>query len=129
LCALVREAFYLIDQDYATMEDIDRACRNDAGYYLPFAGNFRYMDLMGTYAYGLVMKDLNPELSTQTQIPESFASLFNGRNDAAETRSFYGNTREELDKMKMTAREFSYKIHRLMQQFPFGESLTDKQEG
>jgi hypothetical protein len=31
--------------------------------------------------------------------------------------------------MKMTAREFSYKIYRLMQQFPFGESLTDKKAG
>ena len=69
LAALVREAFYLIENGYVTVEDIDRACRNDAGYYLPFAGNCRYMDLMGTAVYGTVMADLNPELSKATHIP------------------------------------------------------------
>lgn len=72
MAAWTREAIYLVDNGFATMESIDRACRNDPGYYLPFAGNFRYMDLMGTYAYGLVMKDLNPDLSTDTHVPESF---------------------------------------------------------
>ncbi|HMI02097.1 MAG TPA: 3-hydroxyacyl-CoA dehydrogenase NAD-binding domain-containing protein, partial [Pedobacter sp.] len=61
--AMVREAFYLVENGYATVQDIDRACRNDAGYYLPFAGNFRYMDLMGTYSYAEVMKKLNADLS------------------------------------------------------------------
>ncbi|MGH2644513.1 MAG: 3-hydroxyacyl-CoA dehydrogenase NAD-binding domain-containing protein, partial [Chitinophagaceae bacterium] len=58
--AMMREALYLVKNEYASVEDIDRACRNDAGYYLPFAGNCRYMDLMGTYAYGMVMQELNP---------------------------------------------------------------------
>ncbi|RYE18875.1 MAG: 3-hydroxyacyl-CoA dehydrogenase, partial [Sphingobacteriaceae bacterium] len=35
MAALIREAFYLIENDYVTIEDVDRACRNDAGYYLP----------------------------------------------------------------------------------------------
>src|SRR5690606_30244795 len=69
-------AFYLVENGYASMESIDRACRNDAGYYLPFAGNFRYMDLMGTYAYGVVMKDLNPELSKATVVPDSVVADF-----------------------------------------------------
>lgn len=75
-----REAFSLVDKGYATAESIDRACRNDAGYYLPFVGNFLYMDLMGTMAYSLVMKDLNPELSKEQQLPEWFVSLVNSGN-------------------------------------------------
>ena len=63
MAAWMREAIYLVENGYASIESIDRACRNDAGFYLPFAGNFRYMDLMGTYAYGMVMKDLNPDLA------------------------------------------------------------------
>ncbi len=73
MAAWAREAIYLVENDYASMESVDRACRNDAGYYLPFAGNFRYMDLMGTYAYGTVMKDLNPELSKDTAISDAIA--------------------------------------------------------
>src|SRR5690606_19420495 len=76
MAAWAREAFYLVENGYASMESIDRACRNDAGYYLPFAGNFRYMDLMGTYAYGTVMKDLNPELSNATAVPDSVVAGF-----------------------------------------------------
>lgn len=76
MAAWVREALYLVQNGYASVESIDRTCRNDAGYYLPFAGNFRYMDLMGTYAYGMVMKDLNPELAkTNEYQPNSFAGL------------------------------------------------------
>ncbi len=71
MAAWAREAFHLVESGFASMESIDRACRNDAGHYLPFAGNFRYMDLMGTYAYGMVMRDLNPELSKATTVPES----------------------------------------------------------
>lgn len=76
MAAWAREAFYLVENGYASMESIDRACRNDAGYYLPFAGNFRYMDLMGTYAYGVVMKDLNPELSRATAVSDSVVDDF-----------------------------------------------------
>jgi 3-hydroxybutyryl-CoA dehydrogenase len=36
---------------------------------MPFAGPFRYMDLMGVEAYYRVMKDLLPELSTSPGIP------------------------------------------------------------
>src|SRR5690606_22811349 len=75
LAALVREAFYLIENGYVGVEDIDRACRNDAGYYLPFAGNCRYMDLMGTWAYGTVMADLNPELSNASHLPDFFNQI------------------------------------------------------
>lgn len=76
MAAWAREAFYLVENGFASMESIDRACRNDAGHYLPFAGNFRYMDLMGTYAYGVVMKDLNPELSKMSAVPESLINDF-----------------------------------------------------
>jgi 3-hydroxybutyryl-CoA dehydrogenase len=32
--ALYREAFYLVENGYATIEDVDRACRNNAGYWM-----------------------------------------------------------------------------------------------
>jgi 3-hydroxybutyryl-CoA dehydrogenase len=45
--AMLREAFYLVENGYATMEDVDRSLRNDLGYWITFAGPFRFMDSDG----------------------------------------------------------------------------------
>ncbi len=106
MAAWAREAFYLVENGYASMESIDRACRNDAGYYLPFAGNFRYMDLMGTYAYGVVMEDLNPELSKATTISDSVIAGFQGY--AADNPERWGKI----------VRKFSEEIRELILRYP-----------
>ncbi|MFC7524575.1 3-hydroxyacyl-CoA dehydrogenase NAD-binding domain-containing protein [Parapedobacter sp. GCM10030251] len=106
MAAWAREAFYLVENGYASMESIDRACRNDAGYYLPFAGNFRYMDLMGTYAYGVVMKDLNPELSKATQVPDSVIA------------NLQGYATDQPDDWEKIVRTFSAEIRELILKYP-----------
>lgn len=120
LSAMIREAFYLVENGYASVEDIDRACRNDAGYYLPFAGNCRYMDLMGTYAYGRVMKDLNPDLSREKKLPSFFAKIADeGGRGMENGKGFYTYTPEETKQWRETFREFSYRIEALMDKYPF----------
>lgn len=119
--ALVREAFYLVENGYATVEDVDRACRNDAGYYLPFAGNFRYMDLMGASAYGMVMKELNKELSKARSVPGFFEALIReGALGMENGRGFYEYGKEEAERWQEWARQFSYEILELMEKYPFG---------
>jgi 3-hydroxybutyryl-CoA dehydrogenase len=111
LSGLVREAFYLVQNGYASIEDIDRACKNDAGYYLPFAGNFRYMDLMGPYAYGLVMKDLNRELSKDAQIPRFFEEIMKeGGLGMENNKGFYEYEDGEVERWNEAFRTFSYQI-------------------
>src|SRR5690606_35083529 len=41
--AMYREAMSLVENGYGTVEDIDRACRNNAGYWMTLAGVFRWM--------------------------------------------------------------------------------------
>jgi len=67
--AMFREAFYLVENDFATVEDVDRACRNDAGHWITFCGLFRFMDIGGLQAYYHVMKDLFPTLNNQITVP------------------------------------------------------------
>jgi 3-hydroxyacyl-CoA dehydrogenase, C-terminal domain len=55
---MYREAFHLGESGVATVEDVDRSQRNDVGYWIIFAGPFRYMDLMGVPAYKTEMIDL-----------------------------------------------------------------------
>ena len=120
MTAMVREANYLIENGYASVEDIDRACRNDAGYYLPFAGNFRYMDLMGTNAYGLVMNDLNSELSKDTEVPEFFKNIINEGNLGMETnKGFYNYEEGDRERWEKMFRKFSYQIQDIINRYPF----------
>jgi len=127
LCGMVREAFYLVENGYASIEDIDRACRNDAGYYLPFAGNFRYMDLMGTYAYGLVMKDLNRELSNESEIPQFFKAIIDKGGKGMENgKGFYSYDEEEVKKWHKLFNGFSYKIMEIIEKYPFN-NIVEKE--
>ncbi len=120
LCALIREAFFLIENGYVSVEDIDRACRNDAGYYLPFSGTFRYMDLMGTYIYGLVMRDLNPELSKDRHVPQFFTNLIEeGGRGMVNGRGFYQYKDGEAATWEAQFQQFSQQIAQLMHHYPF----------
>ncbi|MGH9673101.1 MAG: 3-hydroxyacyl-CoA dehydrogenase family protein [Bryobacteraceae bacterium] len=67
--AMIREACHIVESGVATVADVDRSLRNDLGYWLTFAGPFRFMDLTGIPAYAAVMRDLLPELSASTQVP------------------------------------------------------------
>ena len=120
ISAMVREAFYLVDNGYASVEDIDRACRNDAGYYLPFAGNCRYMDLMGTYGYGMVMKDLNPDLSKEQQLPDFFTDILKrGGLGMQNGEGLYHYTRKEVKRWNNTIKKFSCQIEKIINKYPF----------
>lgn len=115
MAAMFREAAYLVENDYASVKDIDRACRNDAGYYLPFAGNFRYMDLMGTYAYGMVMKDLNPELASDAELPEFFKQIIDkGGKGMENNEGFYKYTGKDKQKLMEQMDIFSIQIRHLI---------------
>lgn len=120
ISAMAREAAYLVDNGYASVDDIDRACRNDAGYYLPFCGNGRYMDLMGTYAYGMVMKDLNPDLSTDSRLPAFMHRiLVEGGQGMKNNKGFYNYTDEQTGNWKEVMDRFSYQIRSVMEKYPF----------
>lgn len=118
MAAMFREAAFLVENGFASVKDIDRACRNDAGYYLPFAGNFRYMDLMGTYAYGMVMKDLNPELSDCRELPDFFSRIIaEGGKGIANNKGFYTYTDEEKELLINQFKDFNVQIRDLIERY------------
>ncbi len=130
LSAMLREAFYLIENGYVSIEGIDRGCRNDAGYYMPFAGNFRYMDLMGTFIYGLVMQDLNPELSKSRQVPHFFQELIQqGSLGMDSGKGFFDYLPGEPAHWDAQLQQFSYQIAELMSKYPFNGQETEELTG
>jgi 3-hydroxybutyryl-CoA dehydrogenase len=117
--AMYREAFFLVENGYATVEDVDRACRNNAGYWMTLVGVFRWMDLTGVPAYHNVMKDLFPTLSDSTEMPKLIDDIVKaGGRGVANAHGFYDYTEEEAKLWEETFTEFSYEIRELALKYP-----------
>jgi 3-hydroxybutyryl-CoA dehydrogenase len=117
--AMFREACHLVDTGVATFEDVDRSLRNDVGWWMPFAGPFRYMDLMGVESYYRVMQDLLPELCNSPGVPAAIQRVIdsNGRG-VANGRGFYRYTPEEAERWSKLFLKFNYEIRRLAMKYP-----------
>jgi 3-hydroxybutyryl-CoA dehydrogenase len=116
--AMLREAFHLVEKGYATVEDVDRSLRNDLGYWITFAGPFRFMDLTGIPAYRTVMKDLFPELDNSTAAPELMERLVaDGARGVSNAKGFYPYTPESAEHWEKTFIEFSYDIRKLAEKY------------
>jgi 3-hydroxybutyryl-CoA dehydrogenase len=117
--AMYREAFYLVENGYASIEDIDRACRNNAGYWMTLVGVFRWMDLTGVPAYHNVMKELFPTLCNSTEVPKLIDDIVKaGGRGVANAHGFYSYSKEEAELWEETFRDFSYEIRELALRYP-----------
>ena len=117
--AMYREAFNLVENGYATVEDVDRACRNSPGYWMTLVGVFRWMDLTGVPAYHTVMKDLFPTLSNQTETPKLIDDIVKaGGKGVLNAKGFYDYTPEEAQEWQKTYEAFSYEIRELALKYP-----------
>ena len=117
--ATYREACWLVENGYATVEDVDRACRNNAGYWMTLCGVFRWMDLTGVQAYHTVMKDLLPTLNNSTEIPKLIDDIVkDGGKGVSNAKGFHDYTPEEAELWEETFREFAYDIRRLALKYP-----------
>lgn len=125
--AMYREAFFLVENGYATIEDVDRACKNDGGHWMTFCGLFRYMDLTGLQAYHQVMKDLFPSLSNQTTVPKLIDDIVSdGGNGIFNGRGFYDYTPEESRQWEEAFEKFSFDISRLSSKYDHASIVKTK---
>ncbi len=117
--AMLREAFHLVESGYATIADVDRSLRNDYGYWMTFAGPFRYMDLTGVPAYAAVMRDLFPELDCGKKVPRLMKKLVkSGARGVANAKGFYRYTPAQAQRWEELFLKFSYEIRALAQKYP-----------
>lgn len=116
--AMFREACHLVESGACTVEDVDRSLRNDVGWWIPFAGPFRYMDLMGVEAYYRVMRDLLPDLSTSPEIPPLMRRVVeSGGRGVSNGHGFYRYTEEEAKRWQEKFADFNYKIRKLTAEY------------
>jgi 3-hydroxybutyryl-CoA dehydrogenase len=116
--AMFREACHLVDSGVCTIEDVDRAMRNDVGWWMPIVGPFRYMDLMGVEAYYRVMRDLLPDLSADPGIPKLISDVVEaGGRGISNGHGFYQYSSEEAKSWEEKYLAFNYQIRRLTAQY------------
>jgi len=112
--AMLREAFYLVENGYASVEDVDRSLRNDLGYWITIAGPFRYMDLTGVPAYAAVMRDLLPDLCCDKQVPKLMQDIVaSGARGISNAKGFYDYTPASAKRWESRFLDFSYEIRAL----------------
>ncbi len=117
--AMFREAFHLVESGVATVADVDRSLRNDVGYWITFAGPFRYMDLMGVPAYATVMLDLLPDLSCQKEVPALMRKVVDsGAKGISSGRGFYRYTPAQAKRWQKLFLKFNYEIRKLALKYP-----------
>ncbi|HTE34513.1 MAG TPA: 3-hydroxyacyl-CoA dehydrogenase family protein [Chryseolinea sp.] len=117
--AMYREACFLVENGFASVEDVDRACRNNPGYWMTLVGVFRWMDLTGVQAYHAVMKDLLPTLCNDTAIPRLIDDIVKaGGRGVSNAHGFHSYTPEEAHAWEETFKTFSYEIRKLALKYP-----------
>lgn len=117
--AMFREAFHLVEAGVATVEDVDRSLRNDVGYWITFAGPFRYMDLMGVPSYMTVMTDLFPELDCTKKVPTLMRKIVeSGARGISNGRGFYRYTPGQARRWQELYLNFNYEIRKLAMKYP-----------
>jgi 3-hydroxybutyryl-CoA dehydrogenase len=123
--SMLREAFHLVDSGYATVADVDRSMRNDLGYWITFAGPFRFMDLMGIRAYKAVMKGLLPDLNCAKRIPRLMQKVTDsGGRGTSNAKGFYRYTPAQAKRWEKLFRQFSFRIRDLAKDYP--EDVGDR---
>lgn len=130
--AMYREAISLVENGYATIEDVDRSCRNNAGYFMTFVGVFRWMDLTGVPAYHTVMQRLLPTLNNSIEVPELIDKVVReGGRGVANAHGFYDYEPGEAKVWEEVFTKFTYDIRELALRYPADivkQKLREQQE-
>ncbi len=116
--AMIREAFYLVEQGVATLADVDRSFRNDIGWWATIAGPFRWMDLTGIPVYAAVMEGLLPELCNSTEVPELMKKVVaRGAEGVSNRKGFYRYDKASAEAWTKAWIDFTYDLRKLVEKY------------
>lgn len=116
--AMMREACYLVESGVADVETVDRAFRNDFGWWSAFAGPFRWMDLTGVPAYAAVMEGLLPNLSNKKTVPGVMQeAVQRGWEGIANGKGFYRYNQAAAARWRKAWVEFVYDVKALADRY------------
>ncbi|MFC5409288.1 3-hydroxyacyl-CoA dehydrogenase family protein [Larkinella bovis] len=125
--AIYREAFHLVETGAASMDDVDKAFRYDAGSWITMMGIFRRMDYTGLQDYPEIFRRIFPLLSNSDNVPELMRPLVDKQLRGTQSeQGLYDYTAEEAKEWDHAFAVFNKDIFQLAARYPF---RTDRRIG
>jgi len=123
--AIYREMFSIVQKGEATIEDVDKAFRYDAGSWMTFMGVFRRMDFLGLKDFHRIFENVFPTLCNDEGVPELMQEMVRKKaRGTLEARGLYTYTPEEARKWDEAFASFNEDIFKLAALYPY--QRTDK---
>ncbi len=117
--SVYREGFSLVEKGAATMEDIDKAFRYDAGSWMTLMGIFRRMDFLGLKDYPEIFKNIFPTLSNAEHVPAIMQKMIDNKLKGTQTvGGLYEYTPEDARKLEEAYASFNEEIYKLAKMYP-----------
>ncbi len=112
--AVYRELFHLVDSGEATIEDVDKAFKYDAGSWMTLMGVFRRMDYVGLEDYPEIFRNLFPKLCNDDKVPERMQEMIRIKARGIHNgKGLYNYTEEEAKQADEAFASFNMDIYKL----------------
>lgn len=123
--AVYREGLALSEKGEATIEDVDKAFRYDAGSWMTLMGIFRRLDYLGLKDNTAILKKLFPLLSNNETVPAVMQKIVaeNGRG-IHNGKGLFNYTPGEAKKWEEAFAEFNQEIFHLAKKYPVDTAST-----
>lgn len=117
--AVYREVFHLVEKGEASIEDVDKSFRYDAGSWMTYMGLMQRMDQLGLKDFGVTLKRLFPELSNSSSVPQMMEKLVSEQARGTQNaKGIYSYTPDEAAAWDRAFAEFNKEIFHLAAEYP-----------
>lgn len=117
--AMCREALALADNGDATIEDMDKAMRYDAGSWMTMMGVFRRMDYLGLDDLKVIFDNIFSRLSNADDVPLTMQKLIDMKAKGLQSSiGFYDYENDEAAAWNEAFAAFNKDINQLAVQYP-----------
>ncbi len=125
--AIYREALHLVENKEATLEDVDKAFRYDAGSWMTLMGIFRRMDFNGLEDYQKIFTSIFPALCNNDHVPAIMQRMVDiNAKGVHNLKGLYPYTKEEASKWEKAFAVFNHEIFHLAACYPC-ETIKERQ--
>jgi 3-hydroxybutyryl-CoA dehydrogenase len=119
LYAVYREMFAILESGEASMDDIDKAFRYDAGSWITYMGLFKRMDQLGLSDFKEIFDNLFKTLDTSSSVPPTMQKIVIQKGKGINNgKGFYTYTKEEAAGWEESFKSFNHEIFQLAAQYP-----------
>lgn len=127
--AVYREIFHLVENEEATIEDVDKAFKYDAGSWMTMMGIFRRMDFLGLNDYLEIFKNAFPKLSDSDKVPHLMQKMIKTEAKGIHNgKGLYEYTEEKAKAWDENFAQFNQDIYRLAALYPSFTAINEDEK-